>query len=103
MILVYRNIDTPPGTNTNPVLNRVLMIRAPRMVIYEVPVTVTGDQSLAGLFLVNSKELVKANNKAEKDAPLDDAFRECESATHSEWNYQDLKPMTEQCYLLKKL
>ena len=73
-------------------LNKISMIRAPRMVVFEVPVQERPNKSVAALFLVNSKERVWPNNnhRGSEKQYLDDAFKDCESATHSEWNYQDL-------------
>jgi len=71
--------------------NRIFMIRWPRMVVFDVPVRTRTDSSVAALFLVNSKQEVKPNGKPNaKLEKLDNAFKVCESATHSEWNFEDL-------------
>lgn len=73
-------------------LNKIAMIRAPRMVVFEIPVQIKPEKSVAAVFLVNSAANVYAGRESTEMQPLDDAFRDCESATHSEWNYHDFPP-----------
>jgi hypothetical protein len=87
--VAYQIIDMA-STETH--LNNIAMIRAPRMVVFEMPVQEKPDQSVAAVFLVNSGARVFASAQNEETQPLDDAFKDCESATHSEWNYHDFPP-----------
>jgi len=73
-------------------LNHIAMIRAPRMVVFEMPVQMKPEKSVAAVFLVNSGAMVYAGSYSEEEQRLDDAFKDCESATHSEWNYHDFPP-----------
>lgn len=73
-------------------LNKIQMIRWPRMVVFEIPIPERPNKSVAALFLVNSKAMVKPNSSASELQELDNVFKDCESATHSEWNYQDMNP-----------
>jgi len=71
-------------------LNKIAMIRWPRMVVFEIPVQERPNRSVAALFLVNSKAMVRPNKNSSASQELDNVFKDCESATHSEWNYQDM-------------
>ncbi len=73
-------------------LNKIAMIRWPRMVVFEIPVQERGNRSVAALFLVNSKVEVRPNRHSTDFQELDNVFKDCESATHSEWNYQGMDP-----------
>ncbi len=73
-------------------LNKISMIRWPRMVVFEIPVQERPNRSVAALFLVNSNAVVSSNKNSSASQQLDDVFKDCESATHSEWNYQDMNP-----------
>lgn len=87
--LVYEIINSGFNIeNKFSILNKIAMIRAPRMVVYYQELQARKENSISGVFLVNSKVDVKASSKDKHYQKLDNAFRDCESATHSEWNYQ---------------
>jgi hypothetical protein len=73
-----------------PGLNCISMIRAPRMVVYEKYIQGSYDSFFAAVFLVKSDEKVFRNNKNKMEIILDNAFRDSESSTHSEWNIQNI-------------
>jgi hypothetical protein len=73
--------------------NTVAMLRSPRMIVYHQSVSSRSSDVVIGIFLLNSEVRVQPNKdeNAEDDLEfLDNVFKKCESATHSEWNYQTL-------------
>ncbi len=73
-----------------PGLNCISMIRAPRMVVYEKYIQGSNDSFFSAVFLVKSDEKVCRNHKDTLKISLDNAFRDSESSTHSEWNIQNI-------------
>lgn len=71
-------------------LNCISMIRAPRMVVYEKYIQGINDSFFSAVFLVKSDEKVFRNHKDTLKISLDNAFRDSESSTHSEWNIQNI-------------
>jgi hypothetical protein len=86
--LAYRIYNFNPGEV--PGLNCISMIRAPRMVVYEKYIQGSKDSFFSAVFLVKSDEKVFRNNKDTLEIILDNAFRDSESSTHSEWNIQNI-------------
>ena len=73
-----------------PGLNCISMIRAPRMVVYEKKIQVSNNSFFSAVFLVKSDEKVFRNNTDTLKISLDNAFRDSESSTHSEWKIQNI-------------
>lgn len=71
-------------------LNCISMIRAPRMVVYEKYIQRSNDSFFSAVFLVKSDEKISRNNTDTLKISLDNAFRDSESSTHSEWNIQNI-------------
>jgi hypothetical protein len=74
--------------------NKISMIRAPRMVVYNKKIDVGNNFAVIAVFIVNSEEIVFRNkddkSKAKNIAKLDTAFKDSESATHGEWNFSNI-------------
>lgn len=86
--LAYRIYNVNPGEV--PGLNCISMIRAPRMVVYEKYIQGNNNSFFSAVFLVKSDEKVCRNHKDTMKISLDNAFRDSESSTHSEWNIQNI-------------
>lgn len=74
--------------------NKISMIRAPRMVVYNKKIDVGNNFAVIAVFIVNSDEVVFRNkvdkSSAKNKAKLDTAFKDSESATHGEWNFSNI-------------
>lgn len=86
--LAYQIYNFNPGEVLG--LNCISMIRAPRMVVYEKYIQGSNDSFFSAVFLVKSDEKVFRNHKDTLEISLDNAFRDSESSTHSEWNIQNI-------------
>lgn len=86
--LAYQIYNFNPGEV--PGLNCISMIRAPRMVVYEKYIQGSNESFFSAVFLVKSDEKVSRNHKDTLKSSLDNAFRDSESSTHSEWNIQNI-------------
>lgn len=85
--LAYRKINISSSEKSD-YFNKIAMIREPRMVVYYQDVQKKIDLTTISVFLVNSNFKVKSFANDLNLQKLDNAFRDSESATHSEWNYQ---------------
>lgn len=85
--LAYRKINISSSEKSD-YFNKIAMIREPRMVVYYQDVQKKIDITTISVFLVNSNFKAKSYANDLNLQKLDNAFRDSESATHSEWNYQ---------------
>jgi len=89
--LAYQIYNFSPGEASG--LNRISMIRAPRMVVYEKYIQGSNNSFFSAVFLVKSDEQVFRNISDKQEnikTNLDNAFRDSESSTHSEWNTKNI-------------